>query len=112
MAERGKTIVIAEKPSVAADYARVLGCRNKKKGYYEGGRYLVTWALGHLVELAQPHEYDPAHKEWRLESLPILPDDMRLSVIRSSSFQFRNINALLKRSDVSELIVVSWWRGG
>jgi DNA topoisomerase-3 len=107
MAEKVKTVVIAEKPSVAADYARVLGCRNKKKGYYEGSRYLVTWALGHLVELAQPHDYDQKFKEWRLEHLPILPDDMRLKVIRKSSFQFNTVRALLKRSDVYQLIVAT-----
>jgi len=107
MAEKGKTVVIAEKPSVAGDFARILGCRAKKKGYYEGSGYLVTWALGHLVELAQPHDYDPKHKEWKLESLPILPENMRLKVIRSSSFQFNNIRYLLKRPDVGDLIVAT-----
>jgi len=107
MADNGKIIVLAEKPSVGADYARVLGAAQKRKGYFEGGRYIVTWALGHLVELAEPHDYDPRFRQWRMEDLPMLPEEMRLNVIRGTSHQFRTVRELLQRKDVSELVIAT-----
>lgn len=68
-----KSLVLAEKPSVARDIARVLGCSKKLNGAIEGNRYVVTWALGHLVTLADPEEYDKKYKEWKLEDLPMMP---------------------------------------
>ncbi|MFT9847134.1 DNA topoisomerase III [Aneurinibacillus sp. REN35] len=102
-----KTLVLAEKPSVGREIARVLGCNQKNKNYIEGPKYIVTWALGHLVELAEPEDYDPKYKTWRLDDLPIVPDRMRLKVIRESSHQFRAISQLTKRKDIKDLIIAT-----
>ncbi|GEN35735.1 DNA topoisomerase 3 [Aneurinibacillus danicus] len=102
-----KTLVLAEKPSVGREIARVLGCTQKHKNYIEGPKYIVTWALGHLVELAEPEDYDPKYKTWRLEDLPIVPDRMRLKVIKESSHQFRAISQLAKRGDIKDLIIAT-----
>ena len=76
-----KTLVIAEKPSVGRDIARVLGCKRQADGALEGGQYIVTWGLGHLVELADPEGYDPKYKEWKMEDLPMMPEPFKLEVI-------------------------------
>lgn len=102
-----KTLVLAEKPSVAKDLARVLGANQKHKSHMEGPNHVVTWALGHLVELAEPEDYNPAYKTWNLEDLPILPDKMKLKVIRETSHQFRAIEQLCKRPDLSELVIAT-----
>jgi DNA topoisomerase-3 len=102
-----KSLVLAEKPSVAREIARVLGCVNKQKSYFEGSRYVVTWALGHLVELAEPEDYDKKYSTWKLEDLPIIPKNTRLKVIRQTSHQFRAIQALMKRNDLSDLIIAT-----
>ncbi|MEI7027977.1 DNA topoisomerase III [Paenibacillus sp. y28] len=102
-----KTLVLAEKPSVGKEIARVLGCKETHKSHIEGPRYVVTWALGHLVELAEPEDYDTAYKTWRLEDLPIMPKKMRLKVIRETSHQFKAIAALAKRSDLGELVIAT-----
>jgi DNA topoisomerase-3 len=102
-----KSIVLAEKPSVAKDLARVLNCNKKTKGYFEGAKYVVTWALGHLVTLAEPHAYDPKYKEWRLEHLPMLPEKMKLKVIGKTSHQFRTVTQLMKRGDINEFIIAT-----
>lgn len=102
-----KAIVLAEKPSVARDYARVLNCHKKANGYFEGPNHIVTWALGHLVTLAEPHHYDPKYKEWRIEDLPMMPEKMKLKVIGKTSPQFRTITNLMKRNDVGEFIIAT-----
>jgi DNA topoisomerase III len=102
-----KTLVLAEKPSVAKDLARVLGANQKHKSHMEGPKYVVTWALGHLVELAEPEDYDPKYKTWNLEDLPIVPGHMRLKVIRETSHQFRAIEQLCKRPDLTELVIAT-----
>jgi DNA topoisomerase-3 len=102
-----KALVLAEKPSVAREIARVLKCGAKNKGYMEGPQYIVTWALGHLVTLAEPHDYDPKYKEWRLEDLPMLPPSMKLKVIRQTSHQFQVIRNLMRREDVRELVIAT-----
>lgn len=102
-----KALVLAEKPSVAKEIARVLGCTQKHKSYMEGPQHVVTWALGHLVTLAEPEDYDPRYKTWKLEDLPILPDKMKLKVIRETSHQFRAIEQLAKRADLGELIIAT-----
>lgn len=102
-----KSLVLAEKSSVAREIARVLGCVNKQKSYFEGSRYVVTWALGHLVELAEPEDYDKKYSTWKLEDLPIIPKNTRLKVIRQTSHQFRAIQALMKRNDLSDLIIAT-----
>ncbi|WP_281887353.1 DNA topoisomerase III [Paenibacillus sp. YYML68] len=102
-----KSLVLAEKPSVAKEIARVLGANQKQKSYYEGPSYVVTWALGHLVTLAEPEDYDANYKEWRLEDLPLIPQRMKLKLIRETTPQFKAIAALAKRSDLSQLIIAT-----
>lgn len=102
-----KTIVLAEKPSVGKEIARVLGCHKKTKGFIEGKDYIVTWALGHLVTLANPDQYDPKYKKWRMEDLPMIPEKMKLKVIKSSSAQFRTVKTILARKDVKDLIIAT-----
>ena len=79
-----KSLVIAEKPSVARDIARVLKCTKSGNGAIEGDKYVVTWGLGHLVTLADPEDYDKRYKEWKAEDLPMLPDIFKLEVIRQT----------------------------
>ncbi|RKN84965.1 DNA topoisomerase III [Paenibacillus ginsengarvi] len=102
-----KSLVLAEKPSVAKEIARVLGANGKQKSWYEGPNYVVTWALGHLVELAEPEDYDPTYKTWRLEDLPIIPGEMKLKVIRETSHQYKAVAQLCKRPDIGELIIAT-----
>lgn len=102
-----KALVLAEKPSVGREIARVLGCRQNKNSYIEGPRYVVTWALGHLVELAEPEDYDKKYSTWRLEDLPLMPKYMKLKVIRQSSRQFKTIASLAKRKDIDKLIIAT-----
>lgn len=102
-----KSIILAEKPSVAREIARVLGCTNSKKSFIEGPKYIVTWALGHLIELQTPEDYDNRYKQWRMEDLPIMPREMKLKVIRKTSAQYRTFTELAKRKDVNELIIAT-----
>jgi DNA topoisomerase-3 len=102
-----KALVLAEKPSVAREIARVLKCGSKNKGFMEGSQYVVTWALGHLVTLAEPDDYDQKYKEWRLEDLPMLPASMKLKVIRQTSHQFQVVRNLMKRNDLKELVIAT-----
>ncbi|MBQ4900356.1 DNA topoisomerase III [Paenibacillus sp. Marseille-P2973] len=102
-----KTLVLAEKPSVAREIARVMGSRDKHKGHFEGPKYVVTWALGHLVGLAEPEDYDGKFGTWSLEDLPILPGKMKLKVLRESSHQYKAVQQLMRRQDIGELIVAT-----
>lgn len=102
-----KSLVLAEKPSVAREIARVLQCSKKSKGYIEGPRYVVTWALGHLVTLAEPDDYDKKLKQWRIEDLPMLPEKMKLKVIKQTSHQFQVVKELMKRNDIEELVIAT-----
>ncbi|MED1467339.1 DNA topoisomerase III [Bacillus salipaludis] len=102
-----KSVVIAEKPSVARDIARVLNCNKKGNGYLEGDKYIVTWALGHLVTLADPESYDVKYKTWNLEDLPMLPDRLKLTVIKQTGKQFNAVKSQLTRNDVKEIIVAT-----
>lgn len=102
-----KSVVIAEKPSVARDIARVLKCDKKGNGYLEGSKYIVTWALGHLVTLADPESYDVKYKTWNLEDLPMLPERLKLTVIKQTGKQFNAVKSQLTRNDVNEIIVAT-----
>ncbi|AHC18415.1 MULTISPECIES: DNA topoisomerase III [Paenibacillus] len=102
-----KVLVLAEKPSVAREIARVMGSREKHKSYIEGPQYVVTWALGHLVGLAEPEDYDSKYATWNLEDLPILPKSSKLKVLRESNHQFKAVQQLMKRQDIGELIVAT-----
>lgn len=102
-----KSLVLAEKPSVGREIARVLGCKRGGEGYLEGDRYIVTWALGHLVTLADPDVYEKKWEKWDMEYLPMLPQNMKLVVIGQTGRQFKVVQGLMKRSDVSELIIAT-----
>lgn len=102
-----KSVVIAEKPSVARDIARVLKCDKKGNGYLEGSKYIVTWALGHLITLADPESYDVKYKKWNLEDLPMLPERLKLTVIKQTGKQFNAVKSQLLRKDVNEIIVAT-----
>ncbi|MBC1333632.1 DNA topoisomerase III, partial [Listeria booriae] len=92
-----KTLVLAEKPSVGKDIGRVLGAKQGKNGYLEGGKYVVTWALGHLVTLADPERYDPKYKNWNMEDLPMLPEKMKLEPIKQTRKQYETVKKLMNR---------------
>src|SRR5436190_7428189 len=101
-----KTLVIAEKPSVGRDLARVLpGPFEKKEGYLASPEHVVTWAVGHLVQLAEPDEYDPKFKKWRMADLPIVPDRFKL-VVRDerSRKQMTVIKRQLDRDEVDQVV--------
>ncbi|MBG9789961.1 DNA topoisomerase III [Brevibacillus laterosporus] len=102
-----KKIVLAEKPSVGKDIARVLKCTKQGNGYLEGDKYVVTWAFGHLVTLADPEVYGETYKSWKLEDLPLLPSRLQLTVIRQSSKQYQIVKKLLGRQDVTEVIIAT-----
>lgn len=101
----GKIVVLAEKPSVAREIARVMGATGKRDGYLEGPKYIVTWALGHLVTLAEPEAYGKQYEKWDLETLPMLPKTMQLVVIRETARQFGVVKGLLKNAE--ELIIAT-----
>lgn len=102
-----KTLVLAEKPSVARDIARVLHCSKKLNGALEGNQYIVTWALGHLVTLADPEAYDKKYKVWDMQDLPMLPRRMKLVVIPQTSKQFNAVKAQMTRSDVKDIVIAT-----
>ena len=102
-----KSLVIAEKPSVARDIARVLHCTQKGNGILEGKEYVVTWALGHLVTLADPEEYDKKYMKWDMETLPMMPDKMKLVVIRQTSKQYQAVKTQLFRKDIGDIIIAT-----
>ena len=102
-----KALVLAEKPSVARDIARVLGCHKNLPGAIEGSRYIVTWALGHLVTLADPEAYDPRFKEWKMDYLPMVPAKWELVVIRQTAKQYGHVKAQLFRKDVDQIIIAT-----
>ncbi len=102
-----KHLVIAEKPSVARDIARVLSCGKKTGSYMEGKDYIVTWALGHLVTLADPEQYGEQYKTWSMDTLPMLPEHWKLVVIRQTSKQYHAIKEQLFRKDVSDVIIAT-----
>ena len=96
--------VVAEKPSVARDIAAVLGATTRGDGFFSGGGYVVTWAIGHLVALAQPHEINPAWKRWSLAALPMLPDEFPLVVVPDTKSQFAVIRKIMKDRATERII--------
>ena len=97
-------LVIAEKPSVAQSLAKVIGANQKKDGYLEGNGYIVSWCVGHLIELANPEHYDEKYKKWRKEDLPIFPAPFSYQVTASTKKQYQVLKDLMKRSDVDSLV--------
>lgn len=102
-----KSLVIAEKPSVARDIARVLKCGKNISGAIEGNQYVITWGLGHLVTLADPEDYDKKYKEWKMEDLPMLPEHFRYEVIRQTAKQYQAVKTQIHRKDVEEIIIAT-----
>src|SRR5699024_9121865 len=102
-----KKLVLAEKPSVARDIAKVLHANQQKNGYLEGKEYIVTWALGHLVTLATPDQYDKSLATWKMEDLPMLPKSLKTTVIPKTRKQFNTVKSQMERQDVSEIIVAT-----
>lgn len=103
----GKKLVLAEKPSVGRDIARVLKCQKQNGSYIEGNEYVVTWAMGHLVGLADPEAYGNAYKTWSMDTLPMLPETMKLTVLKGTGKQFQVVKSLLLRKDITEIIIAT-----
>ena len=97
-------LVIAEKPSVAQSIAAVLGVKEKKDGYIEGGGYLISWCVGHLVQLAEAAAYGEQYRKWSYDSLPILPQNWQYTVAADKGKQFKILKELMHRADVSEVV--------
>ena len=97
-------LVIAEKPSVAQSLAKVIGATNKKDGYLEGNGFIVSWCIGHLIELADPEKYDEKYSKWRKEDLPIFPAPFSYQVTASTKKQYQVLKDLMKRPDIDGLI--------
>ena len=97
-------LVIAEKPSVAQSIAKVIGAEKREDGYLEGNGYLVSWCVGHLVELASPESYDERYEKWRYEDLPILPKDWNYQIADATRKQFGILKKLMERDDVTGLV--------
>lgn len=102
-----KSLVIAEKPSVGRDIARVLGCSRGGNGFLEGKDYVVTWALGHLVELSDPESYGEQWKTWKMETLPMLPEKLEIQVIPKTRKQYQAVKAQLYRKDIGTVIIAT-----
>ena len=102
-----KSLVIAEKPSVARDMARVLRCNAKGRGCLEGGAYVITWAMGHLVSLKDPEGYDKRYKSWELDHLPIVPKKAEFMVMPKTAHQYKAIKDLIHRKDVKDIIIAT-----
>lgn len=103
----GKILVLAEKPSVGRDLAKVLKCNINGNGYLEGSKYIVTWALGHLITLADPEAYDEKFKKWSMETLPMLPNRMKLTVIGKTAKHFSDVKKVMIRNDIDELVIAT-----
>jgi len=102
-----KTLVLAEKPSVGRDLAKVLKCNQNKGSYIEGNNYVVTWALGHLVGLQDPEDYDDKYKQWSMETLPMLPEPMKLTILKKTAKQYHEVKKQLFRDDINEIVIAT-----
>ena len=97
-------LVLAEKPSVAQSIAKVIGATKRSDGYMEGNGYLVSWCVGHLLELAQPESYDSRYSKWSYNDLPIFPDSWQYQVSTATKKQFGILKKLMARNDVESLV--------
>lgn len=102
-----KALIITEKPSVAREFARVLGVNGRNDGYIENGEYVITWCVGHLVEMVYPEMYDEKYKKWRVEDLPFLPKDYKYDVIENVRKQYNIVHEMLFREDIDKV----YWAG-
>lgn len=103
----GKKLIITEKPSVAQEYAKVFQVSGKHNGYIENNTYVITWCVGHLVEMVYPEEYDDRYKKWVLEDLPFLPEKYKYGVIKNVKQQYDIVHTLLQREDIDAV----YWAG-
>lgn len=101
----GYRLALAEKPSVAQAIAKVLGASKRCDGYLEGNGWLVSWCVGHLVELAEPESYDEKYRKWRYEDLPIFPEKWKYEVSPGTRKQFAVVKELMNRSDVTSWVL-------
>ena len=102
----GKSLYIAEKPSVAQEFAKALNMKTRRQdGYLESEEAIVTWCVGHLVTMSYPEEYDPSLKKWSLETLPFIPEEFKYEVIPAVEKQFQIVSRLLNREDVETIYV-------
>ena len=97
-------LVIAEKPSVAQSIAQVIGATERCDGYLKGNGYIVSWCVGHLVELSQPDAYDEKYKHWSYDTLPIMPDNWKYEVKKATKDQYKVLKKLMMDSDVTALV--------
>lgn len=102
-----KSLIITEKPSVAQEFARILGVSGRNDGYIENDKYVITWCVGHLVEMVYPEAYDEKYKRWRLEDLPFLPEEYKYNVIPNVSKQYDTVHKMLFREDIETV----YWAG-
>ena len=102
-----KSLIITEKPSVAQEFARILGVNGRNDGYIENDDYVITWCVGHLVEMVYPEAYDEKYKRWRLEDLPFLPEEYKYNVIPDVSKQYDTVHRMLFREDIETV----YWAG-
>ncbi len=102
-----KSLIITEKPSVAQEFARILNVSGRRDGYLENEEYVITWCVGHLVEMVYPEEYDIKYKKWRLEDLPFLPQEYRYNVIAKVRRQYDVVHGMLHRADIDTV----YWAG-
>ncbi|AYZ74212.1 DNA topoisomerase III [Fusobacterium necrophorum] len=101
-----RTLVISEKPSVAISISKVLGATKKKDGYYEGNGYIVSWCIGHLIQMSNPERYDEKYAKWNIEDLPIIPKDYKYEVAKATKKQFNILKKLMNDKDVEFVINV------
>ena len=102
--DKSMKLVLAEKPSVAQSIAKVLGANERCDGYLEGNGYIVSWCVGHLVELFEPEGYDERYSKWKYDDLPIVPDEWKYQVSAGTRKQFGVLRQLMKRDDVESLV--------
>ena len=102
-----KSLIITEKPSVAQEFARILGVSGRNDGYIENSDYVITWCVGHLVEMVYPEVYDEKYKKWKLEDLPFLPKEYKYDVIPAVSKQYDVVHKMLHREDIDTV----YWAG-
>ncbi len=100
----GRILVVAEKPSVARDIGRVVGCKNKNEGYIESDKYIVSWALGHLITLCEPEDYDISYKKWSMETLPVMPEEMKLKAVKKTAKQLAVLKKLMNAKEIDFII--------
>lgn len=100
----GKTLIITEKPSVAGEYAEILGVPKRGQGAYEGGEYIITWCVGHLIEMSYPEKYDEKYKKWKMEDLPFLPQTYKYAVIPNVKKQYDVVHRLMNSTEVDTIL--------